>query len=174
MRTRLGEILGLELDDIDLSGREVFVRRQLKVLSGRQPYLGPVKTKTSVRTIELPDVVSAALTEHISRGVDPVVLDDDTDPRRRTRREARLLFRGGTGEPVNADTFSRTWSTVRAKAGLPPRWGIHGLRHYYATVLIHAGASVKTVQLALGHSTPTVTLNTYVHEWPDVVDRTAR
>jgi integrase len=46
------------------------------------------------------------------------------------------------------------------------------LRHYYATVLIHAGASVKTVQLALGHSNPTITLNTYVHEWPDVLDRT--
>lgn len=38
-----------------------------------------------------------------------------------------------------------------------PRWGFHGLGHYYATLLIHAGASVKTVQLALGHSTPTVT-----------------
>jgi hypothetical protein len=33
-------------------------------------------------------------------------------------------------------------------------------------------ASVKTAQLALGHSTPTVTLNEYVHEWPDVLDRT--
>jgi hypothetical protein len=39
-------------------------------------------------------------------------------------------------------------------------------------VLIHAGASVKTVQLSLAHSTPTVTLNTYVQEWPDAVDRT--
>lgn len=56
--------------------------------------------------------------------------------------------------------------------GLPDRWGFHGLRHYFATLLIHAGASVKTVQLALGHSTPTVTLNTYAHEWPDVLDRT--
>jgi integrase len=56
--------------------------------------------------------------------------------------------------------------------GLPPRWGFHGLSHYYATLLIHAGATVKTVQLALGHSTPTVTLNEYVHEWPDVLDRT--
>jgi predicted component of type VI protein secretion system len=55
------------------------------------------------------------------------------------------------------------------QAGEPDQ---HGLRHYYATVLIHAGASVKTVQLALGHSTPTVTLNTYLHEWPDVIDRT--
>ena len=48
----------------------------------------------------------------------------------------------------------------------------YGLRHYYATLLIHAGASVKTVQLALGHSTPTITLNEYVHEWPHVLDRT--
>jgi integrase len=39
-------------------------------------------------------------------------------------------------------------------------------------LLIHAGASVKTVQLALGHSTPTITLNEYVHEWPDALDRT--
>ncbi|WP_438872396.1 tyrosine-type recombinase/integrase [Paractinoplanes maris] len=57
------------------------------------------------------------------------------------------------------------------KVGLPMRWGFHGLRHYYATLLIHAGASVKTVQLSLGHSTPTITLNEYVHEWPDVLDR---
>ena len=28
------------------------------------------------------------------------------------------------------------------------------------------------MQTALGHSTPTVTLNEYVHEWPDVLDRT--
>lgn len=82
------------------------------------------------------------------------------------------MFRGIGGEPVNAATFSRTWASARGAVGLPARWGIHGLRHYYATVLIHAGASVKTVQLALGLSTPTVTLNTYVHEWPDVLDRT--
>jgi integrase len=141
-------------------------------LTGRPPYLGPVKTKTSVRTVELPDVTAVPLGVLIERGVTPVMLDDDTDPRRPNRREALLLFRGANGEPVNAATFSRTWSTVRATVGLPRRWGIHGLRHYYATVLIHAGASVKTVQLALGHSNPTITLNTYVHEWPDVLDRT--
>jgi len=33
---------------------------------------------------------------------------------------------------------------------------------------------VKTVQLAVGRSAPTVTLNVYVHEWPDVLDRTPR
>jgi integrase len=169
---RLGEILGLEVDDIDFTGRLLYVRRQLKVLKGRRPYLGQVKTRTSVRTVELPDVVAGPLRRHIDAGITPVEVDDDTDPRRPVRRPAVLLFRGGKGEPVNAATFSRTWAKARATVGLPARWGIHGLRHYYATVLIHAGASVKTVQLALGHSTPTVTLNTYVHEWPDVLDRT--
>jgi integrase len=76
------------------------------------------------------------------------------------------------GDLVLASTFSRTWTPVRTRVGLPRRWGIHGLRHFYATLLIHAGASVETVQLALGHSTPTVTLNEYVHEWPDALDRT--
>jgi integrase len=46
------------------------------------------------------------------------------------------------------------------------------LRHYFATLLIHNGASVKTAQLALGHSTPTITLNSYAQEWPDALDRT--
>jgi integrase len=39
-------------------------------------------------------------------------------------------------------------------------------------LLIHNGAAVKTVQLALGHSSPMITLNTYAHEWPDTLNRT--
>jgi integrase len=49
---------------------------------------------------------------------------------------------------------------------------LHGLRHYFATLLIHNGAAVKVVQLAFGHSTTMITLNTYAHEWPDTLDRT--
>lgn len=36
----------------------------------------------------------------------------------------------------------------------------------------HRGASVKRVQLALGHSTPMITLNTYLGEWPEADERT--
>jgi integrase len=39
-------------------------------------------------------------------------------------------------------------------------------------LLIFAGANVKTVQMALGHSSPTITLDTYVGLWPDQIDRT--
>jgi integrase len=59
------------------------------------------------------------------------------------------------------------------KAGSPKGTGLHSLRHYFATLPIRSDASVKRVQLALGHSTPTITLNTYVGEWPDT-DRQTR
>jgi integrase len=42
------------------------------------------------------------------------------------------------------------------------RWFLHN----------HGGASVKTVQLSLGHTQPTITLNTYLGHWPDAVDTT--
>lgn len=58
-----------------------------------------------------------------------------------------------------------------AASGLPSGFGLHGLRRYFATTLIHAGGSVKVVQLALGHANPMITLNTYVHERPGQDER---
>jgi integrase len=46
------------------------------------------------------------------------------------------------------------------------------LRHYFATVLICGAANVKTVQLAMGHSTTsTVTLDAHVGPRPDATDQ---
>ncbi len=47
----------------------------------------------------------------------------------------------------------------------------HELRHYYASLLIRYGESVKTVQARLGHKSAEETLNTYSHLWPDSDDR---
>lgn len=45
-------------------------------------------------------------------------------------------------------------------------------RHFYASVLIDGGESVKVVQKRLGHASAEETLNTYAHLWPDTEDRT--
>ena len=50
--------------------------------------------------------------------------------------------------------------------------GLHPLRHYYASLLIRHGESIKTVQARLGHATAAETLDTYSHLWPDSDDRT--
>jgi hypothetical protein len=46
------------------------------------------------------------------------------------------------------------------------------LRHFYASALIRAGESVKTVQAALGHASAVETLETYAGLWPDSQART--
>ena len=69
----------------------------------------------------------------------------------------------------NSSTSS---SLGRPAAGLPARSGLHSLRHYYASLLIRHGESVKTVQARLGHASAVETLDTYSHLWPDSDDRT--
>jgi integrase len=49
---------------------------------------------------------------------------------------------------------------------------LHGLRHFYASGLIADNCDVVTVQRALGHSSPTITLGTYAHLWPSAEDKT--
>jgi len=44
-----------------------------------------------------------------------------------------------------------------------PRLRWHDLRHTFASVLIAQGSNVLFVSRQLGHSTPTVTLDTYGH-----------
>ena len=55
---------------------------------------------------------------------------------------------------------------------MPKGFRIHDLRHYYASLLIRYGESVKTVQARLGHASASETLDTYSHIWPDAEDRT--
>ena len=77
---RGGEIFGLERDGLDLDAKEVHVRHQLTVISGRTPYLAPPKTKTSHRTNELPAVVADALRTHLGTfRVRPEDIEDETD-----------------------------------------------------------------------------------------------
>lgn len=170
---RGGEVFGLEFDAVDFLRREAHVRHQLKAITGRKPFLAPTKTKTSVRTNELPAVVAAALARHVEKfPPGEVEVDDETDPRNARRRSARLLFTNSNGDPIHRSSWSHVWRPAAKAAGLPDGFGLRELRHYFATVLIYGGANVKTVQLAMGHSTPTVTLNTYLGMWPDALERT--
>ena len=76
------------------------------------------------------------------------------------------------GEPITRQRFGHLWRPVVAAAGLPKGTGFHALRHYYASLLIRHGESLKTVQGRLGHASAVETLDTYSHLWPDSDDRT--
>jgi integrase len=101
-----------------------------------------------------------------------VEIDDETNPRKPVKRPARLLFLNAAGDPIHRASWAHVWVPAVRRAGVPEGMGFHALRHYFATLLIHGGASVKTVQLALGHARPTITLNTYVGRGPEAIEAT--
>lgn len=153
---RQGECFGLTVDRVKFLERQVIVDRQLVTVAGAQPTLGPPKTAASNRTIPLPQVVVEALAAHLAAfppGPDGLVFT-------------------WAGKPLRRSTFGYRWRAAADAAGLPDGTGFHALRHYYASLLIRHGESVKTVQVRLGHASAVETLDTYSHLWPDSDDRT--
>lgn len=157
---RQGEIFGLTRDRLRLLGTNpvVVVDRQLLTRLGRVTEFGPLKTRASYRTIPLPMAVVDALNEHLAARD---IADDD------------LVFTL-EGRPITRQAFGHVWRPVAKIAGLNAATGpgMHALRHYYASLLIRYGESVKTVQTRLGHASAVETLDTYSHLWPDSDDRT--
>ena len=119
--------------------------------------IGPTKTESSVRTIPAPTSVLEALTGHLrAYGEGPT----------------RLIFSTSRGTAVRRSLAAATWRDGAERAGVPATSGWHELRHFYASLLIAAGESVKVVQSRLGHKSAMETLDTYGHLWPDSEDAT--
>ncbi len=116
---------------------------------------GP-KTRASHRTIPLLQVVADTLAAHLAA----------------FPAEPDALVFTQSGKPISRSTFGYRWRAAVKKAKLPHGTGFHALRHYYASLLIRHGESVKTVQARLGHASAVETLDTYSHLWPDSDDRT--
>jgi integrase len=147
---RQGEAFGLTVDRIDFLRRQLTVDRQLITMPDRAPYLAPPKTQASVRVVPLPQVVVDALAAHLSAWP-----------------ADELLFTTELGAPIRRTAFSeRVWRPAVKRAGLSEAT-FHALRHFYASLLIRHGESVKTVQARLGHASAAETLDTYSHLWPD-------
>lgn len=155
---RQGELFGLTVDRIDFLRRKLTVDRQIVSTNSMSPTFGPPKTDSSNRDIPLPQVVVDALSAHLT--------EYPCEPH-------ETVFRNRWGRPHSRSTFGHNvWQPALTKAGLPKGTTMHTLRHYYASLLIRHGESVKTVQARLGHASAAETLDTYSHLWPDSDDRT--
>jgi integrase len=155
---RPGELFGLTVDRLDFLRRTVRVDQQLvRAADGRGVELGPPKTDASYRTVPLPQTVIDALAAHLAKF--PV-------------GESGLVFTNERGAPIQQSPFGSVWATARTNAKVPEWATPHDLRHFYASLLIQSGASVKAVQKRLGHASAKTTLDIYAELWPDEEDRT--
>jgi integrase len=181
---RQGELFGLE-SGLDFLRRKVETSQQLCTPDRGAQYLGPLKTPESYREVPLAQSAVTAVSMHVAE-FPPVEIEveDRTDPLNPRGRTARLLFTDDHGRPIRRSTWSRVWRVMREDANkalkaagtdvrVPEKCTLHSLRDFYATTLIKHKENVKTVQVRLGHSKPSITLDKYVGYWPTDEDTTA-
>lgn len=139
---RVGEVVGLEVDDVDLRRRVLHVRRSVSPRGEVTPPKGGEEREVPM-TARLVDALAPLVAE---RGGDEPLLPGDS----RGRYVSRMCIR---------KRLARALSAV----GLPPK-GLHTLRHSCATSALVGGADVVAVQHMLGHATPETTVRMYLHD----------
>jgi integrase len=77
------------------------------------------------------------------------------------------VFTRENGEPLHPAMVSDRFHTLVIAAGLPPV-RLHDLRHGAASLMLAAGVDLKVVQETLGHSSITITSDTYTSVYPAV------
>ncbi|WP_216211658.1 tyrosine-type recombinase/integrase [Amycolatopsis aidingensis] len=162
---RQGESLAVAVEDMNPLRKEITIRHQVKRVDGKLVLAPPKRGKA--RTVPMPTVASDALTAHIKR--------HGTRTVRCTccRKDWRVLFFDGH-DLISARDFNRdAWHPAVRTAGLTPSPGTgqHQLRHYYASMLIDGGASMKEVQVFMGHASIKITADTYGHLFERSNDR---
>ncbi|MBG0856256.1 site-specific integrase [Streptomyces spinoverrucosus] len=170
---RQGEIFGLAVDDVDFLGGTVHVVRQVKLIQGKHAVFGPPKGGKE-RDVPLPETVSFALAAHITRH-EPVEITLPWKTLEGPPVTAALLFVNPRNRALHRARFNeRFWQPALTSAGIPlgRENGMHALRHFYASVLLDAGESIKALSEYLGHHDPSFTLRTYTHLMPNSEART--
>jgi integrase len=164
--SRRGEALGLRWSDVDLENGTASIVQTLQRLRGKGLVVQPPKSDKSRRSIALDHVTVAMLREHRGRQLlNQVELGEAYHNR-------GLVFPGPLGEPLDPSVLTRNFEKLARNAALSGT-RLHDLRHFHATLLLQTGTHPKIVQERLGHSSISITLDTYSHVVPGLQEQAA-
>ncbi|WP_204123205.1 tyrosine-type recombinase/integrase [Lacticaseibacillus mingshuiensis] len=150
---RSGEATALKWSDLDIDGATVSIRYHMQVQANGTPDAVPgAKTDAGVRDLPLEPQAAAALKQwHVYQASRTGIGDNwiFTTPWRPTTRVSMTTMHNWMRDACNA-------------AGVRYR-SLHALRHTKATLLSENGTGIGTISSILGHSSPTITAQAYVH-----------
>lgn len=140
---RLGELLGLAWNNIDLNNGTLNVRQTVWQSKIQTP-----KSEESERTIPLPETLIELLKDYKNQW---------------EINKYGLLWTNEHGKPICGDNLRhRVLRPILDEMGLVDRIGFHAFRHLHGSLLISNGANIKIVQTQLGHVDSKTTMELYV------------
>lgn len=162
---RMGELLGLKWEDIDMRTGLLHVRRTLNRLP-KIDYNGEgntteivfqtPKTKNSIRSIPLLPAVVRELQQWRS------VQMADAQLASTAYQDMEMLVSNPLGCYIEPRTFKDYYNEILTAANIG-HFTFHALRHTFATRALEQGMDVKTLSVILGHYSVAFTLDTYTH-----------
>ena len=160
---RCGEVCGLQWRDVDLDAGVVHVHQSVGLGDGGA-YLKSTKTDSSTRDVDIDDDLVEKLRER--REVMREKLSRDGVFMLKEKEFDNLFVCGSVeGGFPNPYVIGRKWAAISESANIVGTEGkpatFHTLRHGFATIGIALGVDVASIAGQMGHSTVSLTLNTY-------------
>jgi integrase len=162
---RIGELLGLRWQDVDLEHAVLRVRRTKSTAKSGPRFTAPKngKGRSITLTRRAVDALSAHRAAQNAERLKAGSLWQDHG----------LVFATHGGTPLDSHNVARTsFKPLLKRAGLPDI-RFHDLRHTCATLLLSRGHHPRLVQDLLGHASAALTLDRYSHVMPGMGDQTA-
>jgi integrase len=163
---RRSELLALRWFDIDLLLCQACVTRTLHYLQNGGIVFRSPKTARGCRMIALSPSTVSVLREHQEKQrLDRAMLGIP-------QRDDDLVFGDLEGKPLLPNSVTHAWIKLVRRTGLNGV-RLHDARHSHASLMLKAGIHPKIVQERLGHSSVTITLDTYSHVAPGLQEAAA-
>ena len=148
---RIGELLALRWEDIDFRHNLLYVNR-----TGHD---GRDGDGNYILICNSPNTASSKRCIPLSRQMAKLL-------RAIRERSGGEYVISNKSKPVLVRSYQRSFERLLKKLNIPRR-GFHALRHTFATRAVECGMDVKMLSEILGHKSPAVTLNRYVHSFMD-------
>lgn len=161
---RMGEALSLTWEDIDFENKTIAVSKN-NIVTKKRDASGhatggyelhtqhSTKSANGNRVIPMNHSAELALLELKKGNATPYIITN------------------GHGNRALPSNFERSFRAVLRSAGIDGNYGIHALRHTFASMLFSKGVDVKVVSKLLGHSSVKITYDTYVHLFESDIKR---
>ena len=153
---RLGELMGLEWQDVDFRNGIISINRSSQYLSDMGVFTKVPKTESSIREIAIPEFIISLLEEY------KLWYEEQKSLYGELWTNSDRLFVQADGKPMHPSSISKWFVKYVGTIGLPVI-NFHGLRHTNASLLVAQNIDIAVISARLGHAQISTTLDFYVH-----------